>query len=143
VWLGAGGALVLGLPALWNTTAYTAVTSISVIGLYLSYVIPVLLRLRRGEGFVRGPWHLGRWSRPIGAVAVVWTVFISVLFMLPTANPVTARSFNYTPVAVAVVLGFSALWWLVSARRWFTGPRMTAQAGTAGLSLPEPGMETR
>ncbi|WP_372461720.1 amino acid permease [Actinacidiphila acidipaludis] len=146
VWLAAGGALVLGLPALWNTTAYTAVTSISVIGLYLSYVIPVFLRLRHGDGFERGPWQLGRWSGTIGTVAVVWTVFISVLFMLPTASPVTARSFNYTPVAVAVVLGFSALWWALSARRWFTGPRMpeaAADRADDGSSPPHDALEKR
>ncbi|MFF0410694.1 amino acid permease [Kitasatospora sp. NPDC004745] len=122
VWLATGGALLLGLPALWNTTAYTAVTSISVIGLYISYVLPVYLRLRQGEDFPRGPWHLGRWSRPIGIVAVVWTAVITVLFMLPTASPITAESFNYTPVAVAVVVGFAGVWWLASARNWFTGP---------------------
>ncbi|PBC70992.1 amino acid/polyamine/organocation transporter (APC superfamily) [Streptomyces sp. TLI_235] len=124
VWLATGAALLLGLPALWNSTAYTAVTSISVIGLYISYVIPTFLRLRQGEAFQRGPWHLGRWSRIIGIVAVGWTAVITVLFMLPTVSPVTAVSFNYTPVAVAVVLGFAGLWWLVSARHWFTGPKV-------------------
>ncbi|MFI8081640.1 amino acid permease [Kitasatospora sp. NPDC086009] len=124
VWLATGGALLLGLPALWNSTAYTAVTSISVIGLYISYVIPVYLRLRQGETFPRGPWHLGRWSRVIGTVAVGWTAVITVLFMLPTVSPITAESFNYTPVAVTVVVGFAGLWWLASARHWFTGPRI-------------------
>ncbi|SEG89258.1 amino acid/polyamine/organocation transporter, APC superfamily [Actinacidiphila yanglinensis] len=124
VWMAAVGAFLLGLPALWNSTAFAAVTSVSVIGLYIAYVIPVFLRLRQGDEFPRGPWHLGRWSRVIGTVAVCWTALITVLFMLPTVSPITARSFNYTPVAVAVVLGFAGVWWLVSARRWFTGPRM-------------------
>ncbi|MFG2820146.1 amino acid permease [Kitasatospora sp. NPDC048365] len=140
VWLATGGALLLGLPALWNSTAYTAVTSISVIGLYISYVIPTFLRLRQGDAFPRGPWHLGRWSRMIGTVAVGWTAVITVLFMLPTVNPITAVSFNYTPVAVAVVLGFAGLWWLVSARHWFTGPRvhgLVPQDGPAGAPAEE------
>lgn len=124
IWLAAAGAFVLGLPYLWNETAYAAVTSISVIGLYIAYVLPTFLRLLRGADFQRGPWHLGRWSRPIGIIAVVWVVFISVLFMLPTASPVEAGTFNYTPVAVLAVLGFAGIWWLVSARRWFTGPKV-------------------
>ncbi|MEV0537768.1 amino acid permease [Kitasatospora sp. NPDC050463] len=136
VWLATGGALLLGLPALWNTTAYTAVTSISVIGLYLSYVIPVFLRLRQGRAFPRGPWHLGRWSGVIGSVAVGWTAVITVLFMLPTASPVTAAGFNYTPVAVAVVFGFAGLWWLASARHWFTGPRIQDTPVTGSQELP-------
>ncbi|MER7849345.1 amino acid permease [Kitasatospora sp. NPDC096077] len=137
VWLATGGALLLGLPALWNNTAYTAVTSISVIGLYISYVIPVYLRLRQGEDFPRGPWHLGRWSRPIGVVAVAWTAVITVLFMLPTASPITAESFNYTPVAVAVVAGFAGVWWLASARHWFAGPHTGAEpAAQPAPSVP-------
>jgi amino acid permease (GABA permease) len=128
IWLAAGGALVLGLPYLFNTTAYAAVTSIAVIGLYIAYVTPTFLRLRRGEEFQRGPWHLGRWSRPIGIIAVVWVVFITVLFMLPTVSPVTASSFNYTPIAVLAVLGFAGIWWLVSARNWFTGPKVQGTA---------------
>jgi amino acid transporter len=119
VWLAAGGALVLGLPYLINTTAYAAVTSIATIGLYIAYVIPTFLRLRRGRGFQPGPWQLGRWSRPIGVLAVLWVVLITVLFMLPQSSPVTAKTFNYAPVAVLAVLLFAASWWLLSARRWF------------------------
>ena len=128
VWLAAVGAFLLGLPYLWNATAYAAVTSIAVIGLYIAYVIPTFLRLRQGEAFERGPWHLGRWSRPIGIVAVAWVVFITILFMLPTVSPITGANFNYTVVAVAVVLGFAGIWWLASARRWFTGPKVQGSA---------------
>src|SRR5213079_795836 len=49
IWLAAAGALILALPYLWNSTAYAAVTSIAVIGLYIAYVMPTFLRLRRGE----------------------------------------------------------------------------------------------
>jgi amino acid permease (GABA permease) len=124
IWLAAGGAFLLGLPYLWNVTAYAAVTSIAVIGLYIAYVLPTFLRLRQGDAFDRGPWHLGRWSRPIGIMAVAWVAFITVLFMLPQVSPVEAATFNYTPVAVLVVLGFAGIWWLVSARKWFTGPKV-------------------
>jgi amino acid transporter len=124
IWLAAGGAFVLGLPYLWNVTAYAAVTSIAVIGLYIAYVLPTFLRLLQGDAFEPGPWNLGRWSRPIGIIAVVWVAFITVLFMLPQVSPVTAKTFNYTPIAVLVVLGFAGIWWLVSARKWFTGPKV-------------------
>lgn len=132
VWLAAVGALLLGLPYLINPTAYQAVTSIAVIGLYIAYVIPTFLRLRKGDAFERGPWHLGRWSRPIGILALGWVALITVLFMLPQVSPVTVTSFNYAPVAVLVVLGFAAAWWLVSARHWFLKP---ATAGDAAGSV--------
>src|SRR6516164_4869822 len=124
IWLAAGGALVLGLPYLWNSAAYFAVTSIATIGLYVAYVAPTYLRLRQGENFQRGPWHLGRWSYVVGWIAVVWVVFIFFLFMLPTVSPIHWANFNYTFVAVLAVIGFAGIYWLVSARKWFTGPRV-------------------
>jgi len=124
IWLAAGGALILGLPYLWNNTAYVAVTSIAVIGLYVAYVMPTFLRLRLGSSFKAGPWQLGRWSRPIGIIACVWVAFIFVLFMLPTVSPINHTNFNYTVVAVVVVVGFAGIWWLVSAHKWFTGPKV-------------------
>jgi amino acid transporter len=124
IWLAAGGAFLLGLPYLWNATAYAAVTSIAVIGLYIAYVMPTLLRLLQGSNFQPGPWSLGRWSRPIGIIAIAWVVFITILFMLPQVSPVGPSTFNYTPIAVLAVLGFAGVWWLVSARKWFTGPKV-------------------
>ncbi|GAB3934907.1 amino acid permease [Kribbella albertanoniae] len=135
IWLAAGGAFVLGLPYLWNTTAYTAVTSIAVIGLYIAYVLPTLLRLAQGKNFKPGPWSLGRWSRPIGIIAIIWVAFITVLFMLPQVSPVTGSTFNYTPIAVLVVLGFASAYWFLSARRWFTGPKV--QGSEAELAAIE------
>jgi amino acid transporter len=128
IWLAAVGALILGLPYLWNGTAYAAVTSIAVIGLYIAYVLPTFLRLRLGSSFQRGPWHLGQWSYLIGWIAVIWVVVITILFMLPTVSPIHWGNFNYTVVAVAVVLGFAWIYWAVSAKNWFTGPRVQGTA---------------
>jgi amino acid permease (GABA permease) len=128
IWLAAGGALILGLPYLWNYAAYAAVTSIAVIGLYIAYVTPTFLRLRRGEDFKRGPWHLGRWSYVVGWTAVVWVVIIFFLFMLPQVGPITFTTFNYAVIAVLAVIGFAGIYWLVSARHWFKGPKVQGTA---------------
>jgi hypothetical protein len=124
VWLAAVGAFILGLPYLWNATAYAAVTSIAVIGLYVAYVIPTFLRMRQGSSFKAGPWQLGKWSRPIGVAAIIWVIFITILFMLPTVSPITHNTFNYTPIAVLAVIGFAGIYWLVSAHKWFKGPKV-------------------
>lgn len=124
IWLAAAGAFILGVPYLWSATAYFAVTSIAVIGLYIAYVIPVFLRLRAGDSFQRGPWHLGRWSQPIGWISVVWVAFIAILFCLPQYSPIDINTFNYAPVAVGVVILFAGAWYFLSARKWFTGPKV-------------------
>ncbi len=124
IWFAAVGAFLLGLPYLYSPTAYFAVTSIAVIGLYIAYAMPVFLRLRAGESFRRGPWHLGRWSYVVGWIAVGWVIFIAVLFSLPQYSPITIDTFNYAPVAVGAVLLFAGVWWMVSARKWFKGPKV-------------------
>ena len=124
IWLAAVGAFVLALPYLFSAVAYAAVTSIAVIGLYVAYVAPVFLRVRAGSKFQQGAWTLGRWGRPIGIVATIWVVFIAILFMLPQALPINISTFNYTPIVFLIVLGGAALWWAVSAKNWFKGPKV-------------------
>ena len=124
IWFAVVFAFLLGVPYLWSATAYGAITSIATIGLYIAYVIPTLLRRLAGDRFQGGPWTLGRWSALVGWLGVAWVVVICVLFMLPEVSPVTAKTFNYAPIAVAVVLVVAGGWWAASARKWFTGPRV-------------------
>ena len=153
IWLAAAGALLLGLPYLWNYAAYAAVTSIAVIGLYIAYVMPTFLRLRQGDNFQRGPWHLGRWSKPIGIIAVAWVMIITILFMLPQVSPITAGNFNYTvsrspscsasrvstgwsrPASGSPARGFRA-----RPRNW---PRSSSELSVAGLSDAHAGADER
>ncbi|MFI6347946.1 amino acid permease [Streptomyces sp. NPDC050560] len=122
VWLAAVCALVLVIPGWWSHTAFTAVVSVNVVGLFLAYAVPIFLRLRLGAEFQPGPWQLGRWSRVVATVAVLWIVFSSVLFMLPQASPISAGSFNYAPLALGAVLLVATVWWFATARRRFQGP---------------------
>ena len=139
IWLCVAISIILVLPSLWNTTAYLAATSIAVIGLYIAYVAPVFLR-RRDPDFQPGPWNLGRWSPLVGWIAIVWVIIICVLFVLPTTSPITATTFNYTIVAVVVVVGAATIWWLASARKWFTGPRraLIEKAAHGEQTMPAP-----
>jgi len=118
IWLCVALSVILASPALVSSTAYFAVTSIAVIGLYIAYVVPVLLR-RLNRDFVPGPWNLGRFSGFVGWVAVVWVVIICILFVLPPVSPVDVSTFNYAPVAVLVVLAFATVSWFVGGRHTF------------------------
>ena len=135
IWLCVVLSVVLASPALFSATAYLAVTSIAVIGLYIAYVVPVLLR-RLNPEFQPGPWNLGRFSAVIGWVAVVWVAFICVLFVLPPASPVTISTFNYAPVAVVVVLAFALVSWQVSGKRNFMTGAPHQEGATSGTPLP-------
>jgi amino acid transporter len=132
-WFGAVGAFILSAPYLWSPVAYFAVTSIAVIGLYIAYLIPVFLRRINGKSFTPGPWVLNKtWGPIIGWVAIVWVVFICILLCLPQFSWKGAASFNawfnYTPIVLVVVIGFAGIWYAVSARKWFKGPKVQGTA---------------
>jgi amino acid transporter len=130
VWAVCVLAFLLMVPTLSNAfVGYAVGTSIAVIGLYIAFVLPIILRLRAGESFERGAWHLGPHYRWIDALAIAWIAIICVLFMLPFAKTgipgnegFTWDLFNYTPVTVGVAFLLFGGWWMVSANRWFTGP---------------------
>jgi len=113
-------AFLLCLPSLGSTTAFFGTTSIATIGLFISYGIPIALSLI-WPNFKRGPFNLGKASKPIGAVSCIWIILITIAFCLPTINPVTARTLNYTGVAVGIVAVGAFGSWAVWARKWFTG----------------------
>jgi amino acid transporter len=123
-------AFLLMVPTLWNAfVGYAVGTSIAVIGLYIAFVLPIILRLRAGESFERGAWHLGRHYRWIDSVAIIWIVFISIAFMLPFADvgvpgneDFTWDFVNYTPITVGGAFLLFGGWYVLSARRWFKGP---------------------
>ena len=48
--------------------------------------------------------------------------------MLPTVSPIHWANFNYTVFAVLAVIGFAGIYWLVSAHKWFTGPKVQGTA---------------
>jgi amino acid transporter len=106
VWLSVFIAAILGLPSLGNATAFSAITSVATIGLYISYAVPIAAKLLNKKQFKRGPLHLGRFSEVIGAIAVLWIAFITVLFVLPPNSPITPVNMNYACLAIgAVILG--------------------------------------
>ncbi|NYI66990.1 amino acid permease [Spelaeicoccus albus] len=119
IWLCIVLSTLLTVPALFNTTAYLAVTSVAVIGLYIAYVTPVLLRRLKGKAFVPGPWQLGKWSPVIGWIAVCWVILICILFVLPPTLPITIQTFNYSPIAVIVVAILTVVLWFARGRKHF------------------------
>jgi amino acid transporter len=131
----AGG--LLTLPALYKSpdgipVAFYAVVSVCVIGLYVAFAIPIYLRLKMGDRFVPGPWTLGKKYKVLGWIAVIEITIISIYFMLPIvpsgvpfSEDFSWYSVQYAPIALGLVIGAVALWWAVSARHWFKGPRRT------------------
>lgn len=129
------GALIT-LPALKGIggipLAFYAITSVAVIGLYLAFAIPIFLRWKMGDDFEPGSWNNGRKYRWMNLVAVAEIAIISIYFILPfvpsgwiTSDDFSWESVNYAPILTGGTLVVLAIWWQVSARKWFTGPKHT------------------
>ena len=128
IWFAAVGAFILGVPYLFNSVAYFAVTSIAVIGLYVAYIAPGL-PAAAGRAQVPG--------RPLDARALEPAdrdrrhdlgIVICILFLLPQVQPINASTFNYTPLVFLIVLGGAAIWYFASAKNWFHGPKVQGTA---------------
>jgi amino acid transporter len=147
VLLGATAGVVLTLPALYKSptgapTAFLAVVSIGVLGLYLAFAIPIWLRWKAGDAWQPGPWTLGSKYKWMSLLAVGEIVITSIYFILPFSpagvpgnDDFTWTSVNYAPLVMIVLFG--ALWiaWHVSVKNWFTGPKVNV--------LPDRGGEAR
>jgi amino acid transporter len=126
---------VLALPALWSPAAYGAITAINAVGMTPAYGIPVFLALRKGAAYQPGRWSLGRWRRPIGYVAVVYVVVITVVFCLPQSTPITAASFNYAGLTLLAALLLAWATWITRGKRAYQlTASYAAQPGEAMLS---------
>jgi amino acid transporter len=113
-------------------TAFYAVVSVAVIGLYLAFLIPIWLRWRMGDSFVPGAWTNGSKYKWMNLVAVAEIAIISIYFILPFVpggNPFNAdfslKFVNYAPVLTLGSLLILGIWWQTSAKNWFTGPKHT------------------
>lgn len=139
VWLAGVAAFLLSIPAAFgNTVAFYALVSVGTVAIYIAYVLPTFLRLLAPK-FTPGPWNLGKWSKPIGWIAVLWVVFISVLFLTPETFPMTAQNFNYAPIVIVGCMAILIIWWLVSQRKTFKGP--VTQGDEAALEQIESEIE--
>jgi amino acid transporter len=141
--------LVITIPAYWGTNgvpwAYFAITSICTVGLYIAYIIPVFLRLRRGDSFEPGPWTLGRHYKWVNVGAIVFVALVVYSLNIPftsTGVPWNSgwkwSSLNYSPLVLLVGLAVG-IWWVVDAKKRYKGPVRTIDEAPMVDELPDTG----
>lgn len=141
-------AIVLTLPALVKVdiggapvpVAFFAVVSIGVIGLYVAFAIPIFYRWKAGSNFTPGGWTLGANYKWMCIVALVEIVVTSIVALLPTSTGGAPwyggfawKYVNYTILVVPGALLILWIYWHVSVKNWFKGPKTTIDL-PAGVS---------
>lgn len=65
---------------------------------------------------------MGRYSVFVNVWACLWTLFVSIIFILPTLRPVTALTMNYAIAFLSLILLAALIWWYAGGRKYYTGP---------------------
>ncbi|KIK25246.1 hypothetical protein PISMIDRAFT_677513 [Pisolithus microcarpus 441] len=141
VWLATGISILPGLLDLASPVAANAIFALTAIALDASYIIPIFLRrLYANHPEVRfqpGPFYMGSgiigWAANIACIS--WTLFVCVIFSLPTILPVTRENMNYASVITIGVVVVSGVWYILSAHRHYHGPSSNLTNGGTGGKL--------
>lgn len=107
-------------------TAIGAIFSVGGISGFVSFTMPTLLKITyANKSFKRGPWHLGRWSRPIGFVSVAFVTVMIPILCFPTVrgDDLTLDQMNWTVIVYFGPMFLSLLWFVIDAHKWYKGPR--------------------
>ena len=101
VWLAVVLAALLGASSLIQNEGYSvaffAIVGIGTVGLYVSYAIPIWLRIH-SDDFEQGDWNLGRWAKLAGWISVIWIGIIAILFFCPVYYPWDTLNTSTGPV---------------------------------------------
>ena len=138
-------ACLLGLISIGSSTALNDVLSLTINGLYSSYLICCSLLLwRRCTGAIKPPlpssdtvleintratnltWGPFRLPGALGIVTNAWACIYMVVVLFfsfwPPATPTTAATMNFSSLVTGSVVLFSVIYYWVWARRVYRGP---------------------
>ncbi|KAI0659621.1 APC amino acid permease [Cubamyces menziesii] len=118
-----------GLLDLASSIAVNAIFAMTAMALDLSYIIPIFFRRwyrnHPEVKFVPGPFYMGDgiigWLANINCI--LWTLFVCVIFALPTYLPVTGETMNYAAPITGGVILLSLVWYAIGGHRHYKGPQ--------------------
>lgn len=138
IWFTTVLSILPGFLDLASPIAANAIFALTAIALDMSYIIPIFLRRIYANhpdvNFRPGPFYMGPGLLGLAAnvTCISWTLFVCVIFSLPTVFPVTQFNMNYASVIAVGVVFLSGVWYVLSAHRHYHGPTSNLDAGTKG-----------
>jgi amino acid transporter len=136
---------LLGLINIGSSVALNAVVSMAVSGLYLSYLmVGSLLLYRRCTGAISqydhgedgvinvpgaklawGPFHVpGVWGTAVNTYAVIYMVIVVFFSFWPSQMSVNKTTMNFSVVGTVGTILLALLYYVLRARKVYTGPVM-------------------
>ncbi|KAF8797704.1 amino acid transporter [Phlegmacium glaucopus] len=140
VWFDAILAILLGCLVFAGPQAINAVFALSVTALYVAYSIPITAHLITKNKVKPGPFSLGIWSVPVSVTAVLFMIFMGIVFLFPATPQTSVRGMNYTVAVLGGVMLLSLIWYYFpkyGGVHWFTGPISNLDTQRESPSLRE------
>lgn len=117
--------MLIMLINLGSTVALEAILSLSAVGLYLSYMMPILffmIKRYQGEIPTHAPFRLGKWGLPINLFALAFGLLVIIFLPFPSFLPLTWNTMNYAGPILGVVIILAAVDWFTTGKRRFVVP---------------------
>jgi hypothetical protein len=78
---------------------------------------------------------MGVFSLPCNIIAIGWILLMIPILCFPSTNAdnLNAATMNWTCVVYGGVMSAALLWYAISARHWFIGPKATIEETPKGL----------
>ncbi|TWU77414.1 hypothetical protein ED733_006447 [Metarhizium rileyi] len=123
--------LLLGFIYLGNDTAFNAILSMAIIGLYLSYLLPVIYMLLYGRWNLQphqyGSFRLGLIPGVVlNVMSTMWMITVMIFSLFPSTMPVTAKNMNYSIVVFGGWIMFGLAYYTLCAKQKFQVPMVDA-----------------
>jgi amino acid transporter len=130
VWFNSSIGCCLLLLIFGGELAIGAIFSIGACAAFVAFTTPIFIRVFFvGNRFRPGPWNLGRASVPVGVVASAFVALMVPILCLPsvTGSDLDLASMNWTCLVYGAPMCAIMIWWAVSARHWFKGPKVNVE----------------
>ncbi|KIP02544.1 hypothetical protein PHLGIDRAFT_122381 [Phlebiopsis gigantea 11061_1 CR5-6] len=141
IWFSAFLGALPGLLDLASPLALNAVYAATAMAFDLAYLVAVVLRRIYADHpevqFKPGPFYMGDgwfgWT--VNTIAVLWTIFVCIIFCMPNELPVNTQNMNYASVITGGVILLAMVWYYLGAKKRYHGPASNVALSTDTRSL--------
>jgi len=118
-------AYLAGLLVFAGPVAVSAIFAACVVGQYIALSIPIACRLLCGREWVPGVFSLGKFSHPVGWMAVLFMTFASIVLIFPSNPSPVQSNMNYTVLVIGGWILLCLIYYYLpvyGGKYWFKGP---------------------